>query len=34
MDVVKAVVEELSGSIELSTELGKGTRIAVTVPVE
>ena len=32
MDVVKAVAEELSGSVDLSTEPGQGTRITVTIP--
>ncbi|MFL5302772.1 MAG: chemotaxis protein CheA, partial [Anaeromyxobacteraceae bacterium] len=33
MDVVKNNVAKLSGIIELSSELGKGTRIEITLPV-
>jgi two-component system chemotaxis sensor kinase CheA len=34
MDVVKAVVEELFGTIVLSSELGKGTRISISIPAD
>jgi len=33
LDVVRTVVEELGGSIELTTEPGAGTRFTITLPV-
>jgi two-component system chemotaxis sensor kinase CheA len=33
MDVVRRNIKELGGSIELSTELGKGTRFQITLPL-
>lgn len=33
MDVVKTKINQLNGSVSISSELGKGTRLAITVPL-